>query len=62
MHINECLVNTDNDGWRSILKNLTINTVMELQVCRFTGTVFYKYDEMRANVKTQKRFNFQLRM
>jgi len=35
---------------------------MELQAYRFTGTVFYKYDVMRATVKTQKLFNFQLRM
>jgi len=44
------------------LKTLTLNTVIERQAYRFTGTVFYKYDEMRATVKTQKRFNFQLRM
>jgi len=35
---------------------------MELQACRFTGTVFYKYEEMQATFKNQKRLNFQLRM
>jgi len=41
LHSNECLMNTDSDGWRiSKPKNWTINTVMKLQACRFTGTVF----------------------